>query len=201
MRRLVIAPHMDDESMGCGGLLAKFPEECTVAVLADGDATRRREFARAMEVLGVTAVRELRLPDGTVGADMPGLVRLLDGLCDELEPEELYLPFPSLHQDHIAAYEAGMRSARLSMSPGHWAAPSVFVYDVALYPTDLRWNTFEPLTAEQADRKARACLCYESETPGENHPITAIKDLAAGLGRVRGVAYAEQYALVRHVRP
>ena len=25
MRRLVIAPHMDDESLGCGGLLAKYP--------------------------------------------------------------------------------------------------------------------------------------------------------------------------------
>lgn len=206
MRRLVIAPHMDDESMGCGGLLAKFPAECTVVVLAAGDATRRREFARAMDVLGVSQTRELDLPDGAVGAEMPALVRLLDEICAELEPDELYLPFPSLHQDHIAAYEAGMRTARLSMSPGHWAAPSVLVYDVAvydvnLYPSDLRWNTFEPLTAEQADRKARACLCYESEIPGENHPITAIKDLAAGLGRVRGVAYAEQYALVRHVRP
>lgn len=41
---------------------------------------------------------------------------------------------------------------------------------------------------------------YESETPGENHPINAIRDLAAGLGRVRGVADAEQCALVRHVR-
>ena len=98
-----------------------------------------------------------------------------------------------------------MRTARLSMSPEHWSAPSVLVYDVAvydvnLYPSDLRWNTFEPLSEEQAERKARACRCYESEIPGENHPITAIKDLAAGLGRVRGVAYAEQYALVRHVR-
>ncbi len=25
MRRLVVAPHMDDESLGCGGLLAKHP--------------------------------------------------------------------------------------------------------------------------------------------------------------------------------
>ena len=205
MRRLVIAPHMDDESMGCGGLLAKFPDECTVVVVAAGDEIRSREFRSAMEVLGVRRTRELNLPDGAVGADMPALVRRLDEICAQLRPDELYLPFPSLHQDHISVYEAGMRTARLSMSPEHWSAPSVLVYDVAvydvnLYPSDLRWNTFEPLSEEQAERKARACRCYESEIPGENHPITAIKDLAAGLGRVRGVAYAEQYALVRHVR-
>ena len=30
MKRLVISPHMDDESMGCGGLLAKYGPECLV---------------------------------------------------------------------------------------------------------------------------------------------------------------------------
>ena len=61
MQRLVIAPHMDDESMGCGGLLAKFPDECTVVVVAAGDETRSREFRSAMEVLGVRRTRELNL--------------------------------------------------------------------------------------------------------------------------------------------
>ena len=41
MRRLVLAPHMDDESLGCGGLLAKFPTECTVVTMTDSGAQRR----------------------------------------------------------------------------------------------------------------------------------------------------------------
>lgn len=205
MKRLIISPHMDDESMGCGGLLAKFPEECTVVVVAEGDETRRREFANAMKTLGVTKTIELGFPDGSVNDHMTEIVRKLDEICSDLEPDELYLPYPSLHQDHIAAYEAGMRTARLSMSPNHWAAPGVYVYDVAvydinMYPSDLRWNVFEPLTEEEVDQKAAACLAYESETPSETHPIHAIKNLAAGLGQVRGVAFAEQYALVRYVR-
>lgn len=205
MRRLVISPHMDDESMGCGGLLAKYPQECTVAVMADSGPVRHAEFDRAMELLGVQDTRALGLPDGTLSTDMPRLVGEIDRLCAQLRPDELYLPYPSLHQDHIACYEAGMRSARLSMSAEHWSPRSVYVYDVAvydvnLYPTDLRWNVFESLTEEQADQKAAACRAYASETPSENHPITAIKDLAGGLGRVRGIAYAEQYALVRTVR-
>ena len=206
MRRLVLAPHMDDESMGCGGLLAKRPAECVVAVVADSGDVRRAEFARAMAILGITETVELGMEDGDVGRSIPELVGRIDALCREHRPQELYLPFPSLHQDHIAVYEAGMRSARLSMSAGHWSAPQVFVYDVAvydvnLYPSDLRWNVFEPLTAEQADAKARACEAYVSESPEGPHPIGAIRQIAESVGKVRGLEFAEQYALVRQVRP
>jgi len=35
-RLLVVAPHPDDESIGCGGLLLKHADKCDVAVLTDG---------------------------------------------------------------------------------------------------------------------------------------------------------------------
>lgn len=205
MRRLVLSPHMDDESMGCGGLLAKHPDECMVAVAADSGDVRRGEFTRAMQVLGITATVELGMEDGYLDRNIPGLVGRVDDLCREHRPAELYLPFPSLHQDHIALYEAGMRAARLSMTAGHWSAPQVFVYDVAvydvsLYPTDLRWNVFEPLTRAQAELKARACEQYVSESPEGPHPISAILQIAESVGKTRGLEYAEQYALVRQVR-
>ena len=57
MRRLVIAPHMDDESLGCGGLLAKY------AVRRDrrrGHRQRRgadqAEHRQALDILGVLRV-------------------------------------------------------------------------------------------------------------------------------------------------
>lgn len=206
MRRLILAPHMDDESMGCGGLLAKHAPECLVAVAADSGPVRRHEFSRAMAVLGVTATAQLGMEDGYADRNIPDLVGRVDDLCREHQPEELYLPFPSLHQDHIAVYEAGMRAARLSMTEGHWSAPQVFVYDVAvydvnMYPSDLRWNVFEPLTEEQANLKARACEQYVSESPSRPHPISAIKQIAESVGKTRGLEFAEQYALVRQVRP
>ena len=38
-----------------------------------------------------------------------------------------------------------MRACRISMSPTHWVPARLFVYDISvydlsLYPTDLRWN-------------------------------------------------------------
>jgi N-acetylglucosamine malate deacetylase 1 len=205
MRRLILAPHMDDESMGCGGLMAKFPDECDVVTVADSGGVREAEHATAMEILGVTSHRNLGFEDGEVTQRMSDLVRAIDVVTAEVRPEELYLPYPSLHQDHIAVYEAGMRSCRVSMSADHWYPPSVFVYDIAvydvnLYPTDLRWNVFEALDEQQIDQKTRACQAYQSEIPTEVHPINSVRQIAAAVGQVRLVPFAEQYALVRQIR-
>lgn len=204
-RRLVIAPHMDDESLGCGGLLAKYPADSRVLVVTESGPTRAAEHQRALDVLGVEPSLCLGFPDGEANHRMSALVAKFDECLAEFRPNEVYLPFPSLHQDHIAVYEAGMRACRISMSENHWVPASVFVYDIAvydlsLYPSDLRWNVFEPLTEEQADLKAAACAAYASEIPGGAHPMNSIKEMAATVGHMRLVPFAEQYALVRQVR-
>jgi LmbE family N-acetylglucosaminyl deacetylase len=206
MRRLIVAPHMDDESLGCGGLLAKRPAECQVLVVTDSGEQRAVEHAHAMAILGLGESTRLGYEDGEVPARMTALVADLDAELARLRPDEIYLPFPSLHQDHIAVYEAGMRACRTSMSPDHWVPNGVYVYDIAvydvnLYPSDLRWNVFEALTEEQADLKVAACEAYETEHPQGPHPMSSVKQHLAAVGHVRKVEYAEQYALVKMVRP
>ena len=204
-RRMIIAPHCDDESLGCGGLIAKYPRECTVVVLAEPDEVRRKEFDAARSILGYQDAIFLDLPDGYVGADMHQLVGHLDRLTAQVQPDELYLPYPSMHQDHVAGYEAGVRASRLSMSEGHWFTPSVFVYDVAaydlnLYPTDLKWNTFESLTHEEVYAKAEAVAHYASQQVLTPHPANSIRQQARSLGAARQVQWAEQYSMIRAVR-
>ncbi len=204
-RRLVIAPHMDDESLGCGGLLAKYPDECDVLVVTDSGSKRAEEHAAALQILGVKPSTCLGFADGQTPSHTTELVKAIDDYLTAHQPDEVYLPYPSLHQDHIAVYEAGMRSCRISMTPSHWVPSTVLVYDIAvydlnLYPTDLRWNVFEALTEEQANMKAQACAAYGSENPGGAHPMNSIKEIAATVGHVRLVPFAEQYALVRQVR-
>lgn len=203
-RRLVLAPHMDDESLGCGGLLAKYPGQCTVVSVAGGSVERQREHAEAMRRLGVTQYSNLGLPDGYLGNDMANLVRLIDDVVDRFMPDEMYLPFPSLHQDHIAVYEAGMRNARLSMNPSHWFTPAVLVYDItaydlSLYPTNLQWNVALRLTERHAERKQAACSAYSSQNPGGCHPINAVVESSSAVGASYRTGYAERYALVRMI--
>ena len=205
MRRVVIAPHQDDESMGCGGLLAKYPGECLVVTVTDSGPVRAAEHERALAALGHPAAVNLGFPDGGTPQLMTDLVAALDRVLAEHRPDEVYLPFPSLHQDHIATYEAGMRSGRVSMSTDHHFPPTVLVYDIAvydvsLYPSDLRWNVFVQLDEAHVDAKARACASYVSEIPAAVHPINSVWEIAASVGHMRLLPYAEQYALVRQVR-
>lgn len=203
--KLILAPHCDDEALGCGGLLAKYPDECAVIVATKPDPIRELEFERAREVLGYSFSRQLGFEDGYLSDDMRALVSALDREIAELRPAELYLPYPSVHQDHVGLYEAGIRAGRLSMSPHHWFVPSIYVYDVAaydinLYPTNLKWDHFEALTEAQAQQKVAAIKGYSSQAVVGPHPINGILESAQSCGQARHVDYAEPFAVVRQVR-
>lgn len=76
---LVVAPHPDDESIGCGGLLALYGRQCDILLLTDGRnghgssftgdeeelaAQREEELKKAAELAEVHEIRMLRIPDG-----------------------------------------------------------------------------------------------------------------------------------------
>lgn len=203
--RLVVAPHANDEAFGCGGLLAKHRDDTAVVVLARLDEDRSLEFKASQHALGYLESFFLSLPHGQVGQDMRRLAGMLDNVVNATRPMEMYLPFPSIDQDHVAAYQAGMRLARLSGTHGQWFPPKVLVYDVAArdvsqYPADLRWNACESLNENEMDRKLAAVLAYRSQTAQGPHLVQAIKQCAHTVGSARHMQWAEQYALVRSTR-
>ena len=121
-RVLIVAPHADDEVLGCGGMMAIHSargDDIRIVVLTDGAGgdpsgdgasdlatVRRRESLAAGRTLGVSDYRFLGLADGGLSQD-GGLVETLRGELDEFGPELIYGPSPQeMHPDHRATSRA-----------------------------------------------------------------------------------------------
>ncbi len=126
---LVVAPHSDDETLGCGGTIARLAPTMPVHVVyaadgrlspsgADGKpapdadalpAIRRAEAEAAMARLGVAADRLhfLDLPDGRLAAERATLTTRLAELIRTIRPKTVLTPFRyDQHPDHLAVHAA-----------------------------------------------------------------------------------------------
>lgn len=128
-RVLVLAPHMDDETIGCGGTLALHARRgasITVVFLTDGRnggggigalsgearyrkqaelvEQRKREAKAALQALGAADMRCLDVHDGELARYADSAASTLRAVIAEIEPELVYLPlFTDEHADHRAA--------------------------------------------------------------------------------------------------
>lgn len=126
---IVIAPHQDDETLGCGGLIAlkrQFGIHVAVVFLTDGGANdltvnagnedhiglRRQEAIAALKILGVprSDIHFLNYPDGKLQelseSERQELMRQLIELIQQYQAEEIYVPHgKDGHRDHEAAFQ------------------------------------------------------------------------------------------------
>ena len=165
---LVVAPHPDDEVLGCGGLLAllaKAGAKIRIVIVTDGASgseqrvTRQAESRAAAAELGVEDLRFMGRADGGLGDD-PELCALLGRELSEYGPELVLAPGPlELHPDHRATCSALI--AALTVGPTR----RVLFYGVnRQVPATLLLDTTSART-----RKRKALKCFESQA--EYHDI------------------------------
>lgn len=143
---LILAPHADDESLGCGGLIAASVAEGVlpmVLILTDGSqshpnspsfpprrliAAREQEAYDAVAALGLPKhrLRFLRLPDAaapTAGPVFDAAVRTILDLAVHAGAEAILSPWEhDPHCDHQAAHLMAEAVSRL-VSVRRWAYP------------------------------------------------------------------------------
>ena len=212
---LVIAPHPDDEELGCGGTIAKFSKQghkvqvCYVTKAYTPDwseeliANRRKETEQANHVLGVKQAYFLDFP--TVKLDTIPQKALNDSLFDVVKktnPEIIFLPHGGdLNKDHRLVFEAGLVAAR----PGH----DLNIQKILCYETvsETEWGAdmskFQANVYENIDgfmeAKLRAMQVYKSEVRPFPHPRSAevLSALAIKRGSEAGLKAAEGFMLIR----
>ena len=222
MNTLVIAAHPDDEVLGCGGTIARGAaegEHVTIAILGQGAASRHangdpgatREIRRlvdashaAARILGATDVSHFGLPDNRFDSvDLLDVVKLIESLADELQPEKVYVQHGGdLNIDHAITFRAAMTAFR--PLPGG-CVRGLLAYEV---PSSTEWafgkfapafvaDTFVDI-APYLDRKLAAMDAYAVELREFPHPRSpqALRMLAGERGSRVGLAAAEAFATI-----
>ncbi len=205
-RILVIAPHADDEVLGCGGYLLHqkaLGADIMIIIGTIGGRDKRQsfktrfsEFKEVCKALNAKSVilfidRDARLdtiPSFNITCN-------LDQQIDSFRPDEVFINYRSLHQDHIKMYDCALASMRLR--EGY--APRM----VALYEYPFATTQVGPIgggfmyhdITDCIDGKVGLFELYGSQIRQTPSPLNSegIKALARIRGVECGVGYAEKF--------
>ena len=167
---LILAPHPDDETLGCGGMIADCcvrGYDVRVVVLTDGSlqgdtATREGEAIEALATLGLldSHIAFLGLKDGDL-ANSPALMRQVCGYASAAGTVCTTWGYDP-HPDHQAAFELGQ-------SVAGEVGVKLFCYPITLdgsmVPPRKRWE-IQAARLDISDHlatKCRAIDCYKSQ--------------------------------------
>jgi N-acetylglucosamine malate deacetylase 1 len=216
-RALVVAAHPDDETLGCGGLIARLVAEgaqVRVLVLCGPTTSRTErtlqpqgrlgEFERAMAVLGVSDFDRLDRPDNRLDTvPLLELIQAVERVALDWGPELILAhDFSDLNIDHRIAHQATITAFRPlpKRNPMRiWAfevGGSTAWQDPGL--TRFQPNAYVDIE-HHLEAKLRAAQCYASELRDPPHPrsLEGIRTLAHLRGQEMGRAAAEAFRLVR----
>jgi LmbE family N-acetylglucosaminyl deacetylase len=216
---LVIAPHPDDEVLGCGGVIARHVatgDDVYVVIVSKGapDIFQpelveqvRQEAAKANKALGTKRLLFLDFPAPRLDSiPTSTLAGALKDVILEVQPATVYLPHHGdIHGDHKAVYWATLVATRPN---GGFSPRRLLCYETssetewgAPIPGDVFTPTVFVDVTEYLDVKLETMKYYASQlAPNPRaRSLTSIEALARVRGCTIGVAAAEAFSLVREV--
>lgn len=189
---LVVAPHPDDESLGCGGVIALLRQQgqaVSVLFVSDGSMShpnskryppearrdlREREAASALEILGIAPddIHFLRLPDTRV--PVPTSENFAEGVAlvrDQLKclrPQTVLVPWRrDPHGDHRATWHLLRAAVDQLEAPVRWLEYPIWVWEstqVGDLPTAADGSWWRVDVSAFLPQKRRAIAAHVSQT-------------------------------------
>ena len=214
---LVIAPHLDDETIALGGTIKKLSKaKFQVNVVIIGGhlpplyskkkyLITKKESKNALRVLGVKRTFYLDIPALEFHKNSYQIINSkINDVMNNLNPTAVFIPFPDRHIDHRTIFDCSMVNTRPNkkkhpkivlsyetLSETHWNAPYI--------EPNFNPDFFINIETTIKD-KIKALKCYQSQIKGnQSRSLKAVEALAKFRGSQNGCKYAEGFKLIRAI--
>ena len=217
---LVVAPHPDDEVLGCGGVILKhvdngddvhwciatqmskmigYSDECIIK--------RNEEIREVYNAFGFKTLTQFKYAATTLDAVAKSkFVMAFKEVFEKVKPHTVYLPHPAdIHSDHAATFEAAIACSKWFRFE---SVKRILCYEV-LSETDFQisplQSKFQPNVfidvSNFFEKKMQICSIYESEMGEFPFPrsMVAIEALAKVRGAACGKKYAEAFQVLKEI--
>jgi len=211
---LILAPHHDDESIGCGGsikLLTKGGAHVHLAVVTSGcvgvpgasgnqaSRIREKETLSACEILGIQDATFLRLKDLALEFNEANLHAIVE-IVRKVRPTTIFLPHQQeMDRDHRIVNELGREASWIAGLPGVLPAIEPILHRIR----KLFYEVWTPMQTPHESRviddvwedKIRAIQQHQSQLQGADYVR-----MATGLNQFRAIqqftdgVYAESFS-------
>lgn len=217
-RTLIISPHCDDETIGCGGLMSNLSKKgCCVKVVivathnntfnysvnrnVDNDE-RIEETSKALRVLSnnIEVEQLFGFEDGRLDMySKKDLISALDKSIRDFRPTAVLFPYSSHHQDHQAVYQASISALRPTVDTNYiqFKAAYEYPYITTSWNSNMRSDSrvYYPLSEEDIEKKRLALMEYKSQLVRDPRDILDVSSIL-NLAKVRGTEIGYDYAEV-----
>ncbi|MCL2144427.1 MAG: PIG-L family deacetylase [Endomicrobia bacterium] len=185
---LVIAPHQDDEAVGCAGTILKHTKagkSAEIAFCTFDSAERMKESEHAAAMLGSKRNHFLQFPLRSLDGNKH-FEENLEMLLKKTAPEIVFLPFWfDNHPDHRAVSKALIKiKKKIDLN--------IMIYAYSVW-TPLNPNCIFDISAEWEDKK-KAIECYKTQLASRNY-VRIAQGLNQYWGEIKshGMKYAETF--------
>ena len=217
---IVIAPHPDDETLGCGGTILRHINkgDCVTWVIVtcateeigyskEKIKIREKEIDKVAKMYGFKNTYKLNFTTTDLeNIDKREIIKKVSKCIDETNAEIMYVPnWSDVHSDHKIVSEVAISCSKWFRHP---TIKEVYFYET-LSETEFGINNsvnrFNPNVYininEYIDKKIEIMNVYESEMGEFPFPRSneAIKALAMVRGATVGVEYAEAFMLLKKI--
>jgi len=220
VRSLFVAPHPDDELLGCGGTILRKSSQGDIvgwllitSITSEAGWSPQKIFIRDQEIERVREGLSIS-PNNIFSLGFPAaqldqipssqLIAKISTVFKQFQPQEVFLPHPGdIHTDHRITFEAVSACTKWFRYP---SVQRIMTYETLSETNFEQYLTSSPFTpnlfidvSNHLTQKLKLLEIYKSELGMHPFPrsLDAVRALALLRGSQRGVAAAEAFQIIK----